>query len=299
MSRATAKKSKRQSKTGPKNDEIFVLSSNKKPTDVQAERVHSLGDGRVCGTGSRGHENPQGRSPLEIVVDATEGFVPLWAAGTQLRWRFNKSSMQVFAHPELAKAELRRQFSEALLAWGAAAPLSFTENEDLWDFEIVMSASDNCSASGCTLARAFFPDSGRHDIMLYPKMFEQIREEQVETWMHEIGHVFGLRHFFATVSETAWPAEVFGTHSKFSIMNYGELSMLTESDRADLTRLYDKAWSGELTHINGTPIQFVQPYHTFAPQPASAVNAGQSRLTAPRPRGRYYGASRVCSASEA
>lgn len=297
MPRAITKKSRQQSKTGSENEGAFALSSSdKKPTAVQEQRVHSLGQGRVCGTGSRGHKMPHGRSPLEIVVDATEGYVPLWDVGTTLRWRFNEPSMQVFASPDLAKAELRKQFSEALLEWGDAAPVAFTENQDLWDFEIVMSAGDNCNASGCTLARAFFPDSGRHDLLLFPKMFEQSRQEQVETWIHEIGHVFGLRHFFATVEETAWPAEVFGTHDKFSIMNYGELSMLTDADRADLTRLYEEAWSGVLTHINRTPIQFVLPYHTFAAQPIRAAGASRSP-TALRTRGRYYGTGRVRAAA--
>ncbi len=182
--------------------------------------------------------------------------------------------------------------SKRLLAWGSAAPVRFTENEDLWDFEIVMSAGDNCSASGCTLARAFFPDSGRHDLMLYPKMFEQSRKEQVETWMHEIGHIFGLRHFFATVTETAWPAEIFGSHDKFSIMNYGALSTLTERDKKDLVRLYEQAWSGALTHINGTPIQFFLPYHKLAPEPIH-VPGLELASTALQQRGSYYSTSSI------
>jgi hypothetical protein len=62
------------------------------------------------------------------------------------------------------------------------------------------------------------------------------------------------------VSETAWPSEVFGTHKPFSIMNYGSQSELTDYDKADLNRLYQAAWSGELTNINGTPIRFVKPF---------------------------------------
>ena len=93
-------------------------------------------------------------------------------------------------------------------------------------------------------------------------MLEQTRAEQVETLVHEIGHIFGLRHFFANVSENAWPSEVFGEHKPFTIMNYGHHSVLTDDDTADLKRLYETAWSGELTEINGTPIRFVQPFHT-------------------------------------
>jgi hypothetical protein len=148
-----------------------------------------------------------------------------------------------------------------------------------------MRRGDDCSPSGCVLASAFFPDAGRHRLVLYPKLFTQSREEQVETLIHEIGHVFGLRHFFANVSENAWPSEIFGTHSKFSIMNYGNLSALTAEDKKDLRRLYQMAWSGALTQINGTPIRFVKPFSSLSPTPDSVLTAGQLlSLAQPQPR---------------
>jgi hypothetical protein len=87
----------------------------------------------------------------------------------------------------------------------------------------------------------------------------------VDTLIHEIGHIFGLRHFFANVSETAWPSEVFGSHQAFSIMNYGAMSELTKVDRADLKTLYELAWQGQLTHINGTQVRLMRPFSDFAP----------------------------------
>ena len=186
-----------------------------------------------------------GRSLLEIVVDASEGFIPLWAKDTTLRWRFRESTMKYFKSPAAAKTEIRKLLGEALLAWGDAAPVKFAERTDAWDFEIVMRETDDCDANGCVLASAFFPDAGRHELVLYPKMFTQARQEQVETIVHEIGHVFGLRHFFANVSETAWPSQIFGTHKPFSIMNYGSQSELTADDKADLKRLYQLVWIGE------------------------------------------------------
>jgi Metallo-peptidase family M12B Reprolysin-like len=142
--------------------------------------------------------------------------------------------------------------------------VKFREDEDLYDFEIVMRHGDDCDASGCVLASAFFPDGGRHKLTLFPKLFEQTRQEQVATLVHEIGHVFGLRHFFAQISETEWPSEIFGTHSKFSIMNYGSLSRLTTADRDDLRRLYRRVWTGKMTEINGTPIRLMRPYSAKA-----------------------------------
>lgn len=248
-------------KTKERAREAGALALSTAPA-AKASDVHALGNGFVCETDTRGYTTPRGRSPLDIVVDASEGFIPLWERDTTLRWRFDERSMRAFTSPSSAKKALRALFAEAILAWGDAAPVRFAENNDAWDFEISMRRADNCDAQGCTLASAFFPDAGRHQLFLYPKLLEQKQKEQVDTLVHELGHTFGLRHFFANVSEGAWPSEIFGSHKRFSIMNYGALSQLTDEDKSDLKNLYQLAWSGELKHINRTPIRLVRPYHT-------------------------------------
>lgn len=260
--RKTAKKSAGKKKKGAAGG-AFAPRPQQSPFAVAEKKLHVFGDKQVCGTESRGYPTPGNRSPLEIVVDASEGFIPLWARNMHLRWRFNEASMGFFQNPTAAKQGITDLMAEAILQWGDAAPIEFKYNEDVWDFELVMRSADNCNAFGCTLASAFFPDSGRHQLTIYPRMFTQDHDEQVETFIHEIGHVFGLRHFFANVSETAWPSEIFGTHEPFTIMNYGAQSVLTDADRDDLSALYQQVWSGELTKINGTPIVQVKPFHTL------------------------------------
>jgi len=249
-----------------------VLKADASTPDPEA---HLFGRGFRCDTETRGHATPHGRTPDRIVVDASEGFIPLWVKETTLRWRFRESTMRYFQNPELAKTEIRRLLGEAVLAWGDAAPVKFAERTDAVDFEIVMKRNDDCDAGGCVLASAFFPDAGRHQLVLYPKLFAQVRQEQVETLVHEIGHVFGLRHFFANVSETRWASEIFGTHKPFSIMNYGSQSVLTDYDRSDLKRLYQLVWSGALTHINGTPIKLVKAFHATSAPPENLIVIGQ------------------------
>jgi len=243
----------------------FELRNNADPLAKADVATHAYGAKRhVCSTDARGYKTRRDRDPTELVLDATEGFIPLWAKGVNLRWRFNDASMNYFQDPVAAKNALRKLFAQAVLQWGDAVPVTFTERNDAWDFEILMKQNDDCNASGCVLASAFFPDSGRHRLNIYPKMLHQEHDEMIETLVHEIGHIFGLRHFFANVSEQAWPSEIFGTHDKFTIMNYGHESMLTEVDIRDLKLLYEQVWSGELTNVNGTKIVMVTPFHELA-----------------------------------
>lgn len=266
-----AKKSKYKARAAEPKTDPFKL---RKPEDAAKQMepmVHIIRKGIRCDTEKRGHETPNGQSLLELVVNASEGFIPLWAKGTTLRWRFNEASLQSFENPQAAAAMIEQLLGEAILAWGDSAPINFAKKDDAWDFEIVVRPGDNCNINGCVLASAFFPDAGRHELVIYPMMFTQDRTEQVETLIHEIGHTFGLRHFFALVSETTFPAVKFGKHDKFTIMNYGADSKLTKQDRADLKTLYELAWSGELTKINGTPIKFVKPFHTLGAPPVQLV----------------------------
>ena len=198
--------------------------------------------------------------------------------------------MKVFVDPEMAKTYIRGLMSDALIAWGDALPVRFNETRDLWDFEVAM-APEDCDENGCVLASAFFPDGGRHQLFLYPAMFRQSKKEQVETCVHEFGHVFGLRHFFANISETAWPSVIFGKHTRFSIMNYGPDSRLTRADKADLKRLYQAAWTGELAEINGTEISLERPYSALhspaVPSPVLLLGDGLAASAPAAPRSAY------------
>lgn len=280
----TRKRSRVDAETKPTSAELFKMREPSDAAHEVEELVHVIRKGVRCDTERRGHATSRDLSPLEIVLDASEGFIPLWQKDTTLRWRFRESSFRALEDPEAAKAAVERLLGEALLAWGDAAPVRFAKRNDAWDFEVVMRQADECDRSGCVLASAFFPDAGRHKLVLYPQMFTQDKKEQLETLIHEIGHIFGLRHFFAQVSEGAWPSEIFGKHQKFSIMNYGTDSVLTAHDRADLKKLYQMAWKGELTHVNGTPIKFVKSFHSIGDQTDNVVAVGHVQTVVQSPK---------------
>lgn len=261
----------------PEDDPFVTCGPEERPAEPPAH-VH-VRHGFKCLTERRGFPEPRrGSGPFSLWVDASEGVVPLWDRDVILRWRFAVGTLSHFRNPASAGAAIERLLGEAILKWGDAAPVRFTKRDDASaDFEIVVSPVDDCEDGACVLASAFFPDGGSHKLRIYPAMFQQTREEQVETLIHEVGHIFGLRHFFAAISETAWAAEVFGEDSRFTIMNYGPDSFLTDQDRADLKRLYQLAWSRELTKVNGTPIKLMRPYHeaTF-PHRALAIAAASA-----------------------
>lgn len=245
-------------------DDPFAPSDPNERPAGPPPHVHMRPHGFRCVTDKRGYARLDGDplSPARLRVDASEGFVPLWDTNVILRWRFATGTLGHFRNPAAAEAAIEQLLNDALVEWGDAAPIRFTKRDDASaDFEIVVSPVNDCEDGGCVLASAFFPDGGRHKLRIYPAMFAQPREEQVETLIHEIGHVFGLRHFFAAISEGRWASEHFGEESRFTIMNYGDDSFLTGQDKADLKRLYQLVWSRQLTDVNGTPIQLMRPFH--------------------------------------
>jgi hypothetical protein len=250
-------------------DDEFVtehLHQVAEPESTRAGRLEGAG-AILCDTDAPGSSTPGGLSPLEIVLDATDGFIPLWDRDTTLKWRFKPSTLAGFKRPDLARAEIERLLAEGIRLWGDAVPVRFSQSSDDWDFEIVVRDSDRCDPNGCVLASAFFPDAGRHELVLYPKMFGQAEQEQIETLAHELGHVFGLRHFFAQLSEQQWPSVLWGQQSRFTIMNYGGDSRMTDADRSDLRALYEAVWDGRIKEINGTKVRLFRPYHSSGRSP--------------------------------
>ncbi|KAF9967446.1 hypothetical protein BGZ70_009513 [Mortierella alpina] len=237
--------------------------------------IHYFGKHHLCVTGERAHK----LSPLELVA-GTRGFIPLWEKDVVLRYRFNKRSLR---ESKRTKEEILNLFNKAVEQWGDAAPVKFIEDDVAWDFEFDVRKDKYCFRDGCVLASAFFPDEGRHHLTIYPSMFDQTEIEQVETLIHELGHVFGLRHWFAKDEdkkakkadpESDWRSEVFGHNDPVTIMNYDDKdtlideSKLTEVDKKDLKLLYKRAWSRKLEDINGTQIKLYKPFSYDAPMPA-------------------------------
>ena len=274
----------RQRKLPPKKKQSvdprsFLLRSDGPPLALANLKTHVYGNHVVCATESRGYPTPGNRGETELRVDASQGFIPLWAKGVTLAWRFNENSMLVFDNPNSAENAIESLFSDALAAWGDAAPVKFVKSSDAWDFEIVMQPAADCDATGCVLASSFFPGGGQQTFNLYPTLFDQSQDDKVTTFCHELGHIFGLRHFFANISETDMPSVLFGTDSQFTIMNYGPDCQLTNADKADLKQLYTQVWKSQdpRTTINGTPIRLMTSFQRQGSAPSNFQSLGGGR----------------------
>ena len=106
-------------------DPFKKLARTKK---VAGEGSHLIRPKVLCDTESRGHATPHGMSPLELVLHAPGGFIPLWAQGTTLQWKFRESTFDHYEDPERAMAAVESLLAEAILAWGDAAPVKLMRN---------------------------------------------------------------------------------------------------------------------------------------------------------------------------
>lgn len=235
------------------------------PISKYEEYAHCYGSDSelTCRTDKTGTVFPRDISSLtEFVLDTSRGTVPLWAKGSILNYRFNQQSLGCYGSPEQGRAIISTFFSSAIRRWGDFVPVRFREDNDNYDFEISCSSFQPIINGGPLAASSFLPNELRAKFVIYPalrKMFEENAETALQVLCHELGHIFGLRHFFALVEERGFSAEIFGTHSKFTIMNYGPDSRLTDTDRSDLKMLYQEAWAGRLTTINRTSISLISP----------------------------------------
>ncbi|MCU6680393.1 hypothetical protein [Leclercia tamurae] len=140
--------------------------------------VHTFGNGFKCRTETRGYITPGNKSPLELVINKPSGFIALWEKGSILHWRFQEASLVALRDPEKIKDKTRILIGRALLAWGDAVPIMFSEQKDNWDFEIAVRNADDCDINGCTLASAFFPDAGQHELVITQKYLNCLKKSK-------------------------------------------------------------------------------------------------------------------------
>ncbi len=109
MKRTTTKRPRTDSaRTNP-----FQLRNPEDAFREVESQFHVFGHGAICDTDTRGHATAGDRTPTEIVVDASEGFIPLWGKDMILRWRFQERSMSIVEDPESAKIAIKELLGQS------------------------------------------------------------------------------------------------------------------------------------------------------------------------------------------
>ncbi|KAK4164410.1 hypothetical protein QBC43DRAFT_289008 [Cladorrhinum sp. PSN259] len=152
---------------------------------------------------------------------------------------------------------------------------SFQEAADEWndlDFGVNISATTNRAqanflvkyfepeeADDLTLASAFFPNKVG-DVLVYRTTLvePECRKVLRNTFLHEIGHILGLRHEFANEDDPEKPgkkreslAHLFGSVNPHSVMSYDDVNNINELDKEDVKAFYQLANGSK---INGARV---------------------------------------------
>ncbi len=183
-----------------------------------------------------------------------KGGLHLWRNGSVINWCCRKDG---WSTPERAVQALVATY-EAASAWNAAMDGRVT-------FCFVDNLSDACfevryerSSRRGHLASAFFPLDHYRDLN-FLRVFRSAFSSKYSTKYplvniitHELGHVIGLRHEFASKTEKHSESILFGIHNRHSVMSYSSKPVITESDVVVVRRAYDEL-------VDGTVLQALGP----------------------------------------
>lgn len=121
-------------------------------------------------------------------------------------------------------------------------------------------------SQGNTLASAFFPNPNDMNVMLVYNAAFAMPKWKANLWKvftHELGHVLGLRHEFATDPQTgkvneAMKAEQLGPRNKDSVMTYSRNPPEIQASDVESTRAF-YALTGDPPMVGLTEVQDYEP----------------------------------------
>ncbi|KAK6430749.1 hypothetical protein LTR95_013093 [Oleoguttula sp. CCFEE 5521] len=177
------------------------------------------------------------------------GRIPRWKRGVEINFAAYSNG---YAKPEDA-VYAARQLNRAALYWNSLkVGVTFKWVARLADAEFVLGYGGD---QGNTVARAFFPNANDlNNLFVYKRAFDSDTKPVMwRFFLHELGHVLGLRHEFARIEGGAvqW-----GPDDPLSVMNYRpEAPMITAQDISSTKAFYNYTGAS----INGVPVQLFVP----------------------------------------
>lgn len=210
-------------------------------TDSQVELF--VADSKyICTTQASMPLHPAKLDPASIWVGLF-GNVPRWKKGVTVNYAAYARGYPTDAQAVFAAYRLW----DAVKIWNSHnVGVQFKWVGNLNDAAFVLAYGGD---GGSTLARAFFPNSDNlNTIFVYKKAFEPaFINYMVNIFLHELGHVLGLRHEFA---DQEGGAVQWGPRNPASVMSYRFPPQIQPSDIRDAKSFYN--YTG--THIGSYPI---------------------------------------------
>lgn len=186
--------------------------------------------------------------------------VPRWRRGMVLKYVICEESFRDKTAVTLCRTNL-----QAAIAKYAAITVRFEEvsRNSPAHFRVVY-MDQPLEGSSTTLARAFLPNNEaaeQRTLHVYGLAFgDKYIQTQISILAHEVGHILGLRHEFASWKEAEWSV-TYGRPNNHSIMNYPPVHV-TEQDIRELQSFY----LDTMTALYGRPVRIYAPCESVYPR---------------------------------
>ncbi|KAJ5358314.1 catalytic domain-containingprotein [Penicillium cataractarum] len=163
------------------------------------------------------------------------GKIPRWKDGETVQFAAYAGGYPTRDHALLAAYKL----NDAANRWNdLGLRVKFKWVSRLEEAAFVLAYGGN---GGSTIARAFEPNTNDlNTLFVYQKAFEPgIINSMYNVFLHELGHVLGLRHEFAPEKEGSDPSVQIGPRNPLSVMSYTFPPQIQPSDETSTRVFYD------------------------------------------------------------
>ncbi|KAH8724526.1 hypothetical protein GQ44DRAFT_760109 [Phaeosphaeriaceae sp. PMI808] len=148
-------------------------------------------------------------------------------------------------------------FQQAAGEWnkiGFGVKISETHDKKLANFAIRYTKP---AVDKGVLASAFFPNVVK-DVLVYDKTLVNPKWKAIlkNSFLHEIGHILGLRHEFAIKADAAGhgpekdKAVQFGSENPHSVMSYDDKNEIQDTDKEDIVKFYKLVNGAEIDSVS-------------------------------------------------
>ncbi|KIL85332.1 matrix metalloproteinase-11 [Fusarium avenaceum] len=188
-------------------------------------------------------------SDLDVpsIVLGYDSIIPRWKTPTTLKWYLKKESFTSEERAERAATALN-QAAEEWENIDFGVTIRQTENAQEANFNLVY--RKNQRNQPVELGLGFFPHDADRDMFIFTvALLPQRRDMLKNVFLHELGHVFGLRHEFGLTEKAA--AVQFMTKNPMSVMEYNEVPTIQGTDKEGIRAFYKLA---EGLDLDGSPV---------------------------------------------